>query len=175
MTNRSTILSIVLCWDFLGAAALTLGTCLFLLPGDIKNEFARDIYGIGVSVLSIVFSVYFAALAIIISSSDDDFVAFLEEGGHYSVILWSFKWTLLCLFVALVYSIIVYALSSSWLSVNVGSQSKWFFVPFIGLFSYSLFAAFNAVLDSLKYSRFRVMFVSKTSEIRNNGQSHRTS
>ena len=69
-------------------AALGLAVVFAVLLDDwVPNEFAKDIYSIGISVLSIVFSVYFAALAIIISASDDDFVAFLEETGDYSASL----------------------------------------------------------------------------------------
>lgn len=150
--------SILLSWDFGIAVAIALATA-FLLPNPVKNEFVRDVYNVGISVLSIVFSVYFAALAIIISSSDDDFVRFLEQGGHYTIIVQAFEWTLLCLFVSLIYSIVAYILTSAWITDNPTYQTKWLFVGFCFLFSYSLFAAFFATRDSLIYSRFRAKFV----------------
>lgn len=60
--------------------SLVIVTALILcLPGDLSNSFSRDIYNVGISVLSIVFSIFIAALGIIMSSGSDDFIAFLEE------------------------------------------------------------------------------------------------
>ncbi len=50
------------------------------LPSCVSNDLVAGYYSIGISVLSIVFSIYFAALAIIIASPPDDFVKFMEGG-----------------------------------------------------------------------------------------------
>lgn len=147
-------------WDF-GIAVITAILAFILLPTPINNNFAKDVYGVGISVLSIVFSVYFAALAIIISSSDDDFVRFLERSGHYSRIVATFEWTLLSLFIALIYSIALYVFTASWIDATQTGQSKLMFVIFGLLFVYSLFAAFFATGDALKYARYRAKFVNQ--------------
>lgn len=150
--------SIVLSWDFWIAIAAAV-LAFVCMPGSVLNGFAKDIYGVGISVLSIVFSVYFAALAIIISSSDDDFVRYLESGGHYSRIVATFEWTLSWLFIALIYSIVVYMLTSLWANLSQMEQPKWMYVVFCLLFTYSLFAAFFATGDALKYAKYRARFV----------------
>src|ERR1041384_3873475 len=94
-------------WDLLLATTATVALYVFM-PEQISNGFARDLYGVGISVLSIVFSIFVAALAIIMSASDDEFLKFLESDGLYTLLLWGFKFTLFLLFVALMYSLILY-------------------------------------------------------------------
>src|SRR5205807_1174381 len=93
--------SLILAWDFGVAISLTL-VCSVLLPHWVKNDFTKDLYGVGISVLSIVFPVFFAALAVMMASSDDEFVKFLEEQGHYKRLIASMRFTLVVLFLALV-------------------------------------------------------------------------
>ena len=149
---------ILLSWDFIGAALLGIGV-FFILPTWVSSSFAKDLYAIGISVLSIVFSVYFAALAIIMSSSDDDFIKFLEEEEQYTTIVSSFEFSLLILFLALIYSLGIYAFSSFWLTNNWSNQEKSWISVFIFLFFYGLFAAFNSTRDAIKYSKFRTKFL----------------
>jgi hypothetical protein len=146
-------------WDFI-LALLSSILILILLPYRIANEFAHDIYGIGISVLSIVFSVYFAALAIMIASSDDDFIRFLEEEGDYTAIISTFKFSLLILFVALLYSLAIYTVSSAQLAMDCKNQPFWWFVIFTFLFLWGLFAAANSTYDSITYAKFRTKFLS---------------
>ena len=153
----------ILCWDFL-TSLFVASILYYLLPSTISNAFSRDVYGIGISVLSIVFSVYFAALAIIISSSDDDFVDFLEEQGSYTGIISTFRSSLFILFIALLFSLFIYALTSAWIASGVnpgqtGFQSKKYFVAFVFLFFYGLFCALNATLDSIKYALSRARYL----------------
>ena len=79
--------------DFIFAIIISI-IVYFLFPAFIPTKFAQEVYNIGISILSIVFSVYFASLAIIISSSNDDFVSFLEDGGEYSRIIKIFEFSL---------------------------------------------------------------------------------
>lgn len=154
---------IFLAVDFFAAVALAL-TAWLILPYWISSEFAKDLYSIGISVLSIVFSVYFAALAIIMSSSDDDFIRFLEEEGQYTTIIISFEWSLGALFVALIYSMGIYAFTSYWLSTSVPNQEKWCLVVFSFLFFYGLFSAASSTRNAIIYSRFRTRFLNLRSE-----------
>jgi len=149
---------ILLSWDFITALLLAI-VSFFALPYWVSSTFAKDIYGVGISVLSIVFSVYFAALAIIMSSSDDDFVKFLEEEKQYTTIISSFEFSLLVLFLALVYSLGLYAFTSFWLTNNCINQELWWMVAFTFLFFYGLFAAVSSTRDAINYSKYRTKFL----------------
>lgn len=114
----------------------------------------------GISVLSIIFSVYFAALAIIISASDDDFVYFLEAEGHYTAILSTFKFSMFMIFTALIYSIILFAKTAYSLGMNSNYiQHHGWMVLYSFIFSYSLFCVFNSTIDALKYSHYRTKYL----------------
>jgi hypothetical protein len=150
-------------WDF-AISLLVAFASFLLLKNSVSNDFSKDIYGIGISVLSIVFSVYFAALALIITSGDDDFIHFLEEKGDYTGIIDTFKFSLLSLFLALIYSIIAYTFTAAKIYESQsekmhGSQPEVFICVFSFLFSYGLFAALSATLDSISYAMFRARFL----------------
>lgn len=145
-------------WDFLGALLVSILVGHFI-PDRIDNGFARDLYNIGISVLSIVFSVYFAALAIIMSASDNDFALFLEEEGDYSAIVKTFKFSLTILFVALLYAIFAYGMSLAWIAAKVTDQSMWWFIPYAFLFLYGLLTVACATQDAIKYSEFRIRYL----------------
>lgn len=146
-------------WDFLAALGSSL-LLAFLVPAGISVSFAKDLFGVGISVLSIVFSVFFAALAIIISASDNDFVVFLEEEGHYTAIIQTFKVSLLALFVALIYSLVLYAFTAAAASAFVQGQHWLWFCVFVFLFLYGLFSAFNSALDAIRYAQTRASYLS---------------
>jgi hypothetical protein len=145
-------------WDFL--AGFTGFVSVWLFAGKwVGNEFAKDVYGVGITVLSIVFSVYFAALAIIMSSSDDDFVEFLEQEGDFTAIITAFEDALYVLFGALVYSLALYAYTGFRLSKHVQHQGWFFIAVFTFAFFWGLVGALCATRDSIIYSRFRARFV----------------
>lgn len=152
------IKDIIISWDFILAVIIAVGLT-FVSSFWVSNTFVLTAYEIGISVLSIVFSVFFAALAIIISSSDDDFVNFLEEEGDYTAIIQTFKFSLLLLFIALVYSIILTLITSYWLNNEHKNQQYYFIVIFTFLFSWSLFATLNSALDAIKYSTYRTQYL----------------
>jgi uncharacterized Tic20 family protein len=152
------IKSIVLSWDFALALAFAL-VSWFFLPNWVSNTFAKDLYTIGINVLAIVFSVFFAALAIIISSSDNEFVNFLEEFGDYTKIISTFQISLLVLFIALIYSLTMYALTSAWIVDQFIDQPRESVAAFIFLGLWGLFAAFNSARDSITYSKLRAKFL----------------
>lgn len=151
---------IILSWDFLTAVCIT-AIAFFSLAGELANTLCKEIYNVGISVLSIVFSVYFAALAIIISSSDDEFVRFLEEVGDYSKLITTFKYTLFLLFAALMYSIALFSLTSIWINDQFLVQPKIFMLIFAFFFPYSLFAAVSVTVDAIQYAKYRSIFVNK--------------
>ncbi len=163
------IYSIFLSWDFGVASVLAIVTAL-LCPTTVSMTMARDFYSVGVSVLSVVFSVFFAALAIIMSAGDNEFVAFLHQDGSYSEIVWSFRFTISALFVSLAIALTEYAYVGFRLSHGAEWHSKWFLVVFVACFPYSLIAVALSVHDAIKYSDARVRFLnSKQKERSANG------
>jgi hypothetical protein len=150
--------SIVVSWDFFFATIVT-SACAVLLPHWVKNDFAKDLYGVGISVLSIVFSVFFAALAIVMASSDDEFVKFLEVKGDYTRLISSMRFTLTVLFISLVAALFLYSYSSYRLTEKVENQRFLWLTIFAFLFSYSLGASLGATTDSIKYSGYRSKFL----------------
>ena len=150
------IRDIFTCWDFLVAITISL-ILWYYLPNQISISFAKDIYYLGVSILSKIFTIYFASLAIIISTSDNDFICFLEEDGHYTALLKSFKYSLLMIFFALMFSLFLYVLTSYFMN-KYSLHPKHIFIPYIFLFLYSLFTVFNASLDAMKYLNYRLQY-----------------
>lgn len=157
------ISNIILSWDFVVAIVLTLVTAL-ILPTSIELNFCKSFYSTGITVLSIIFSIFFAALAIIMASSDNDFIVFLEENGDFTALLESFKITLVMLFISLVYSIVLFVYTDYYISVlqkQIVSQHKTFFLIFEFLFCYSLLATGLSVKDTIIFSNFRAKYLSK--------------
>ena len=144
--------------DFFVGLGSLLGVCLFS-EDWIENGFAKDIYAVGITVLSVVFSVYFAGLAIIMSSSDDDFVAFLEKEGDFTSIVTAFEDALYVLFAALLYSLLTYAYTAFRFDRHIQYQNKYFIAVFAFLFLWGLFGAVIATRDSIIYSKYRSRYV----------------
>ena len=155
MTLRRIFISV----DFLLAASASI-LFSYWLPDPVPNELVKDYDGVGITVLSIVFSIFIAALAVIIASSDDDFVSFLEEEGLYTAILQSYQFTLGLLFCALMYSLASYAYTAKRLTEGVHAQWQGFVSMFCFLFLWSLVAAFASTWDAMKYATYRRRFMS---------------
>lgn len=154
------IKDIILSWDFIIAITTTLITALFL-PNYLKCNFCSSFYNIGITVLSIIFSLFFASLAIIMTSSDNDFITFLEEEGDFSALLNTFKVTLIMLFISLIYSIVAY-IYSEYSVKEFGEKIKQLKVGFLifqFLFSYSMLATAISVKDTIVFSNFRSRFL----------------
>lgn len=147
-------------WDFIVAFALSIGAYYFL-PNLISDKFSIQLYNIGVSVLSIVFSVFFASLAVIIAAPSDDFVKFFNANGAYNNLLKIFKYTLMMLFLGLFYSIAGFIISSYFVEEYSEKlfQNKAFVCGFVFIFSYSLFCSFNSAKDAILYSLYRNRFL----------------
>src|ERR1035438_2279483 len=118
---------VILSPDLIASVLLSFITAVFC-PSLISISMAKDFYGVGISVLSIVFSVFFAALAIIMSAGDNEFVAFLHENGAYSEIIWNFRFTVLILFSSLLISLAEYSYVGFRLAHKAEWHSKWFFI-----------------------------------------------
>ena len=158
MSHRRAMLISIDLW----AAVIVAGLAFVLLPRWVSLPMAKDLYGLGTSVLSIVFSVFIAALAVIISATDDAFVKWLEEENQFSDILWMFKATLVILFIALVYSVIAYAITASQAAAGNTLQHSASLVLFTFLFFYSLDATLAATMAAVGYARRRTEFVKLT-------------
>jgi len=157
---------ILLSWDLL----LPLSSSLVLgwwLPEWVPSELAKDYYGIGITVLSILFAVFLAALVVIITASDDDFITFLEETGAYSAIVANFRFSLRLLFVAMMYSLVFYAYTAARISNTVHHQAKYFLTVFCFLFLWSLFATFSSTEDAIMYRNYRQKFTEAKQRSRN--------
>jgi|SRR5690606_7680788 len=134
--------------------------CMCFLPDYIGGELVKDLLGMGIGVLSIIFSIFFAALAFIISASDDEFVSFLEKKGLFTKLINTFRWTVGSLFFALFYSILLYVVTAFRLSLNSTFQiSEILMVIFCFMFFYSLLATIESTNDAIRYSKTRITFV----------------
>jgi hypothetical protein len=163
------ISNIVLSWDFVIGIVLTLVTAL-ILPSYLELEFCKSFFSTGITVLSIIFSIFFAALAIIMASSDNDFIEFLEENGDFTALLDTFKITLVMLFISLIYSIFLYVITDynlTTLKCEVIKQHKTYFLIFEFLFCYSLLATGLSVKDTIIFSNFRANYLSKIKQSNN--------
>jgi hypothetical protein len=130
-----------------------------LTPTWFPVVVAKDVYGLSSSVLSIVFSVFTAALAIIISSPDDKFVRFLDAEGFYRDLLWGFTLTLGALFVALVFSIAAFSWTSYQLAAKTSHQHHVGVIACGGLLTYALGATLTSTLSAIRYARTRAAFL----------------
>jgi hypothetical protein len=162
--------NIILSWDFVVSivGALVVAT---ILPDMIETEFSASFYMVGITVLSIIFSLFFAALAILMSSTDNDFIIYLEEKKQFTRLMASFKFTLALLFASLIYSIILYVVSDYDIKKShiPKEQSKWFFCGFVFLFSYGLLATAFSIKDTISFTHFRTKFLHEREKRKNGG------
>lgn len=154
------IIDIITGWDFIISIITSLLIYIFV-PQYMEMKFTLSFYNIGISVLSIVFSVFFAALAIIVSASDNEFIDFMEENGHFTHLIWTFKFTLFLLFISLAYSIILYMFTNYYIETYT---EKWYqhsslFALFAMLFVYSMLSTVMGVNNSIKFTDFRLKYL----------------
>jgi hypothetical protein len=150
----------ILHWD-LYAGVIAALVVYFVLPVTVSSAASKELYYAGITVLAIVFAVFFAALAIIMSATDSEFVIFLEKTRDYTGLISTFKYTLALLFISLLISLGLFFLSDVTTSAQ---QSRWLVGIFVFFFIYSLFATVSAVIDSIKYTERRVEFLSSGDE-----------
>jgi hypothetical protein len=171
MNNMRFFKKVVLSFDFM--FAIVIGVILWLiLPVYIQANFVMDITSVSINILSIIFSLFFAALAIVISTSEDSFALFLEDEGIYTELVNTFKFSLYAIFLALLYAVLLYA-TTRYFSVMSESaklltssydftlQNKAAFIVFITIFIYALFACLYTVNDTITYSLKRISYLKK--------------
>jgi hypothetical protein len=154
--------SVFISWD-MGLACIVLVSALLFLPNDLDVKLAKNLFEVIITVLTVIFSVFFAAMAILVTAGDNEFVRFLEEEGTYTRIMWTFKFTLLVLFVSLIVSLILF------MSVLPYQEAappfvfpKYLMAAFAFMASYALFATAICSLDAIKYAEFRARFLKVT-------------
>ena len=152
----SKLKSLFLSWDTIGALVLAVLLAI-LTPGAITYAMAKEVYAASMSVLAVIFSVFFAGLAVLITAGDDEFVCFLQEDGSYARILWTFKFTLTALFVSLLASIGLFVHALTYGSRD--NYPEWLLMVFALLAFYSLFAAVGSSLHAIKYAEVRARFL----------------
>jgi hypothetical protein len=162
---KKKIIDIIAGWDFI-ISILVFVLIYIFVPEYMEMKFTLSFYNIGISVLSIVFSVFFAALAIIVSASDNEFIDFMEENGHFTHLIWTFRFTLFLLFLSLVYSIILYMCTNYYIETYTEKwyQHSIFFSIFSMLFTYSMVATVMGVNNSIKFTGFRLQYLKAKKE-----------
>ena len=145
--------------DFIFSVALAIGAYYATECSVIKTSSMKDIFGLAVSVLSIVFSVFFASLAILMTSSDHNFIKFLENGEVriFTELTVSFKVCLLFIFLSLIFSILLYAYTS----LSEELISPCLFALFAFSFIYSLMSTFMTSIDAIQFSKYRTQYISE--------------
>lgn len=157
--------SVLLSWDTASAVVASIAL-FFLCPKTLPARIASNILSLSVQVLSILFSLFFAAFAVIAASTADKFIQFLEKDNGYSWLLWSLKISVGSLFLALAVSLISFFLVElhQGNSGNPLSLSRLYIIIPSAFFAYSLVAAFQCFLDSLKFSKRRVEHLGLTQD-----------
>jgi hypothetical protein len=161
---KNALKSIFISWDFFAAILVVIALYLFL-PSLIPAKIVKPIYEVSISVLSVIFSVFFAALAVLITAGDNEFVRFLEEDGSYMKIIFTFKVTLILLFIALLFSIISFVTILPYTETNIQFvYSKEMVILFAFFALYALFASINSTMDAIKYAEFRAEYLEITKD-----------
>ncbi|MFN8469369.1 MAG: hypothetical protein U0X20_27685 [Caldilineaceae bacterium] len=152
-------------WDLWLALSITVVLMIYV-PREIPAKFAQEVFGVTIALLAIVFSVYFAALAILLASGDNDFIRFMTEDGSYYSILWAFKVTVILLFAALLASIALfsYAAYVEVLYTNPNQNTVavvpgWCIVTVAGLALYALFASVSSSVDAIRSAELRARYI----------------
>jgi hypothetical protein len=150
---------LLLCWDWPIALLLTVALG-FLVPSNLSYYLANRIFEAAMAVLAIMFSVFFAALAVLITAGDNEFLKFLQEYHYYRPILWPFKVTLLLLFLALVASVSLFTATLSLANPDNDTVFPRVWLMLFGFLSfYALFAAIQATTGAVRYAEFRAKFL----------------
>lgn len=149
--------NVILSWDIIFSISITLVALYFSQYSSSKMlvEAFRKFTDIGVTIFSVIFPLFFAALTIIITASDDDFAAYLEKKGYLKQILASFKFTLVIIFITFLYSITLYTLLDYVLMIPIKVIVYIITCLYLFFFMYSLSSVLNSILDSMNYARLR--------------------
>ena len=156
------IKSIILSYDTF-ISLITTMIAMVVLPKEISNELCVSIYGTAITILSIIFSIFFASLAVIMAFPDNEFIAFMEVPDKlFSRVLGYFKITLGALFIALIYTIVVYIITA--FANEIQTFNNALFIVFVFLFTYSLFATAIAIDVTLKLTSRRANYLANIYE-----------
>lgn len=164
------IKSFFISYDF--GISFVLGIALYIfMPEYIQMTFTADYYGVVITAISIIFSLVFASCSILLSSSDNDFINFLNEENDFDNLLWTFRITLISLFICLLYSLVLFVGTSYYLKHSAENeiwlQHKSLFITLTSITVYSLIATYLSVEDTLIFSKFRSRFLKKQEDEKN--------
>lgn len=149
----------LLSWDW-PVAVLAVVVFHLVFPQGVCYEIAREVFEVSISVLAIVFSIFFAALAVLVTSGDNEFVRFLHKDGSYQQLAWSFKVTLLLLFSALLASIVLFITVLPPTTHEIlGTYPRPIMLVYCFFVLYSLLAALQSSLDAVRYAELRARFI----------------
>jgi hypothetical protein len=149
-----------------GATSVVVAAALIAGVRDIPTALAKDLYEVAVDVLSITFSIFFAALATLASGSDDEYMLFLQRRGLFTKVMWGFKVTLMLLFIALIVCLGAYSAAAYCVEAGAKScgcrQSIWFGVLPLLLFLWSMLATLTAAWASIRHAETRADYLDLT-------------
>lgn len=156
-------------WSYDFGISLAIGIILYVvLPEFLSMKFMLTYYEIIITTISIVFSLMFASCSILMSSSDNDFINFLNEKNDFDNLLWTFRITLIALFLSLIYALVIFVATNYIVEMakedEVWVQHKIFFTTLSSITIYGLVATFLSVEDTLKFSKFRSRFLKDRKE-----------
>ena len=104
-------------------------------------------------------------MAVLITAGDNEFVRFLEEEGLYQRIIFTFKVTLILLFVALLYSIGSFVTILPYAETDVQFlYAKIMIVLFAFISLYALLASTSSTMDAIKYAEYRAKYLEITKD-----------
>lgn len=154
---KNKISEILISWDT-GFALFIAILAYWYMPKIICLDILKEIYSTAITILTISIPMFFAALAIIISKADDNFINLLEEDGAYSELLFQFKWSLYSLFITFIITLIIYgSILLKLFNWYIGQESYQLAI-YIFLFFYSLFAILLVSLDAIEYIKYLCKF-----------------
>lgn len=156
-------------WSYDFSISLAIGIILYIvLPEFLSMKFMLTYYEIIITTISIIFSLMFASCSILMSSSDNDFINFLNEKNDFDNLLWTFRITLFALFISLIYALVIFVATNYIVEMakegEVWVQHKIFFTTLSSITIYGLIATFLSVEDTLKFSKFRSRFLKDKKE-----------
>lgn len=159
MKQRIKIKRILLSADFFAALICAVGFAI-LMKTPASADIVKELTSLAITTLSILFSVFFAAMAVLITSGDNEFVKFLQTHNWFTEIVWSFKWTFYAIFTALVFSIVLYVTTLFELAKQIPGIYPYFILaPYVFFTLYSLFGTVLSTLDAIKYSEYRTKYI----------------
>lgn len=129
------------------------------LDRTVSLTLAKDLCSLSINVLAIVFAIYLAALGLIMSSGNDQFVKFLSKEGYFDRFIWTYKFTLGIVFSALFFSCSEYLYVDILAERKINFISRYHVILVVALFVYAISAATLSTMDAIRYSETRRKFI----------------